>query len=89
MRIQIDQATISKLAANTRQETSSDQKKVSKKSLESVVLDENFGKLLQIAQEPSDLTDRVQKARLDLKNGQLDTDEAIQSAAENILNFGV
>jgi hypothetical protein len=89
MEIKLDQNIVSNLASG---QISAEQ--VQKKTQKSQItpaaqLSEDFGKFQEQALQISDDTANVEKARQALLNGELDSQEAILSAAENLLTFGL
>lgn len=52
-------------------------------------LSDDFGKLQEQALQLSDDNTKVEQARIALLNGEIDSKEAILSAAENLLTFGL
>lgn len=58
-------------------------------ALPAAQLSDDFGKLQEQALQLTDDAVKVEQARQDLLNGELDSREAILSAAENLLTLGL
>ncbi len=66
-----------------------DKNAASKASDQAVELGKGFGTILEKALVEPDGRDAVAQARQALADGSLDNEQAIESAADNLMNFGI
>jgi hypothetical protein len=89
MQIHVNHPLFSKLAAHTEPPLSSKRHTVHDSMRQSVVVDDDFGKLLEIVQNASEDRTKVEQARRDMQNGLLDTEQAYLDVAEDFIRQGI